>query len=234
MAWQPGAYAGVLSRWSHAMTLPNRVRPDGALFADPARGILFGNRGGRFHDPRTQSLPRRIQASRQWICCVLSFKERRRQVWGRGYTELFFCDEVTAFAAGHRPCMECRRHDALAYRAALVQGLGLAQTPLFPEIDRILDGERRSGREKRRHVLPAADLPDGAVLLSEDGQEFLALRGDAALLWSPAGYIGRRKRPTGTVTVLTPPATLAALRQGYQPLWHPSADALAPSSSADR
>lgn len=212
------------------MPLPDRVLPDGTLFADPARGTLFGNRGGRFHDPQTRALPRRIQASRQWICCVLSFKGRRHQVWGRGYTDLFFCDEVTAFAAGHRPCMECRRRDALAYRAALVEGLGLAQVPLFPEIDRILDGERRSGREKRLHRLSAAELPDGAMLLSEDGA-FLALRGAAALLWSPAGYVARRDRPAGMATVLTPPATLAALGHGYRPLWHPSAEALAPASS---
>lgn len=214
------------------MPLPNRVGPDGSLFADPARGTLFGNRGGRFHDPQTRALPRRIQATRQWICCVLSFKGRRHQVWGRGYTDLFFCDEVTAFAAGHRPCMECRRHDALTYREALVRGLGLAWTPLFPEIDRILDGERRSGREKRVYHLPATELPDGAVLLSEEGGEFLALRGSSALLWSPAGYSAQRSRPTGIVTVLTPPTTLAALKQGYQPLWHPSAEALAPSSGS--
>ena len=212
------------------MPLPNRVSPDGALFADSARGTLFGNRGGRFHDPQTQALPRRIQASRQWICCLLSFKGRRHQVWGRGYTDLFFCDEVTAFAAGHRPCMECRRRDALAYRAALVEGLGLGRVPLFPEIDRILDGERRADRDKRMHRLQAADLPDGAVLLSEDGKEFQALRGSSALLWSPAGYTARRGRPTGTVTVLTPPATLAALKQGYQPLWHSSAEAIVLSS----
>ena len=97
------------------MPLPNRVRPDGTLFADPARGSMFGNRGGRFHDPDRHVVPRRIHASRHWLCCVLAFKDRRRRVWGQGYTELFFCDEVTALAAGHRPCMECRRRDALAH-----------------------------------------------------------------------------------------------------------------------
>lgn len=150
---------------------------------------------------------------------------RKRKVWGRGYTELFFCDEVTAFAAGHRPCMECRRPDALAYREALVRGLGLPETPLFPEIDRILDADRRDGRMKRTHRLAAETLPDGAMLLSDDGAAFLALRGASGLLWSPGGYIERRERPAGTVTVLTPPATLAALEQGYRPQWHPSADA---------
>lgn len=128
------------------MPLPNRVRPDGSLFADPARGLLFGNRGGRFHDPATKALPTRLFATKQWICCVLSFKGRQRDVWGRYYTELFFCDEVTALAAGHRPCVECRRVDAHAYRAALVAGLGLAELPLFPAIDERLDRERRDGR----------------------------------------------------------------------------------------
>lgn len=203
------------------MPLPNRVAPDGALFATTARGLLMGNRGGRFHDPQTRALPRRIQASRQWICCVLSFKNRHRQVWSRGYTELFFCDEVTALAAGHRPCMECRRADALAYRAALVEGLGLRETPLFPEIDRLLDEERRDGRAKRLHRLPAETLPDGAMIA--DGDRCLALRAGAALLWSPDGYVGQQLRPTGTVSVLTPPASLAALARGYRPLWHPSA-----------
>jgi hypothetical protein len=203
------------------MPLPNRVSPDGGLFADPARGLLFGNRGGRFHDAATRTLPRRLFASRQWICCVLSFKQRRRQVWGRGYTELFFCDEVTALAAGHRPCVECRRPDALAYRAALVRGLALADVPLFPEIDRLLDGQRRDERRKRVHPLEADGLPDGAVI--SDAGRFLALRGGEALVWSPAGYVARVARPNGSVVVLTPPASLAALAEGYRPLWHPSA-----------
>ena len=93
------------------MPLQNRVDPFGELFADSARGRFFGNRGGRFHtDDRT--LTRRRWVSRTWICCVLEFKNRHRDVWGRSYTELFFLDEVTALAAGHRPCFECRRRDA--------------------------------------------------------------------------------------------------------------------------
>ncbi len=204
------------------MPLPNRIHPDGTLFADPAHGLLFGNRGGRFHDPASRETPRRLYASRQWICCVLAFKNRQRKVWVTGYTELFFCDEVTALAAGHRPCMECRRVDALAYRAALVRGLELAATPLFPEIDRRLDGERRSGRAKRLHPLRAEALPDGAMIALAPG-EWLALKDGAALLWSPAGYVARQPRPAGEVQVLTPPATLAALANGYRPLWHQSA-----------
>lgn len=202
--------------------LPNRVAPDGRLFADPARGLLFGNRGGRFHHPRTCDTPRRLYANRQWICCVLAFKDRRREVWGRGYTELFFCDEVTALAAGHRPCMECRRTDALAYRAALMRGAGLDATPSFPAIDRLLDEQRRTGQAKRLHRLPAEGLPDGAMIA--DGTRWLALRGTEALLWRPDGYGTREPRPTGIVSALTPPASLAALAHGFRPLWHPSSD----------
>lgn len=205
------------------MPLPNRVAPDGRLFADPARGLLFGNRGGRFHDPQSRELPQRTYVSRQWICCVLAFKGRRRQVWGQGYTELFFCDEVTALAAGHRPCMECRRSDALAYRAAMMRGTGLATTPSFPEIDRRLDAERRDGRNPRFHLVPVVDLPAGSMILREDAPGFLALKDGHALLWSPSGYVERLKPPQGIARVLTPPSTLAALACGYRPLWHPGA-----------
>jgi len=93
------------------MPLQNRVDPFGELFAAPVRGTLMGNRGGRMHDERRQ-LGARRWASKQWICCVLDFNSRHRTIWGDGYTELFFLDEVTAFAAGHRPCFECRRRDA--------------------------------------------------------------------------------------------------------------------------
>ena len=93
------------------MPLPNRVDPFGNLFADASRGLLFGNRGGRFHRDG-QTLGARRWVSRRWICCRLDFKGRHRDVWGRGYTELFFLDEPTALAAGHRPCFECRRADA--------------------------------------------------------------------------------------------------------------------------
>jgi len=94
--------------------LQNRVSPFGELVATPARGTMMGNRGGRLHlDDRT--LGSRRWASKQWICCVLSFHGRHRDVWGASYTELFFLDEVTAFAAGHRPCFECRRQEAESF-----------------------------------------------------------------------------------------------------------------------
>jgi hypothetical protein len=213
------------------MPLPNRVDPFGNLLADPARGLFFGNRGGRFHrDDRT--LGARRWVSRAWICCRLAFKGRHRNVWGAGYTELFFLDEPTALAAGHRPCFECRRGDArvfaAAYAAGSVRGHSPARVPRAPEIDRVLHAERLMGRAKRRHRLVIDGLPDGAFLtLTDEPGHAFAVRGAALLRWTPMGYAARRPRPSGiTVDVLTPPGMLAALASGYLPRWHPSADDL--------
>ena len=207
------------------MPLPNRVDPGGDLFADCSRGLFLGNRGGRFHrDDRT--LGRRRWVSRAWICCRLEFKARQREVWGRGYTELFFLDEPTALAAGHRPCFECRRRDALAFAAAIAVGSGLASAPRAAEIDAVLHRERLEGRLKRTHQLAADELPDGAfVALASEPGRFFAVRGPALLHWMPSGYVARRPRPFSVAgEVLTPPAIVAALRAGYRPRWHPSAD----------
>ncbi|MDJ1157926.1 hypothetical protein QNA08_06725 [Chelatococcus sp. SYSU_G07232] len=204
------------------MPLENRVTPFGDLVASPARGLFLGNRGGRIHDPATRRLTGRRWASHHWITCVLAFKNRHRRVWGRGYTELFFCDEVTALAAGHRPCMECRRTNAVVFRAAVAGGLGLGAPPSCDGLDRLLHAERLDGRVKRLHCREADTLPDGAVIVGEDGAA-LALLAARALPWTPAGYATPRPRPSGPVMVLTPPATLAALAAGYRPHWHPSA-----------
>jgi hypothetical protein len=207
------------------MPLPSRVDPFGDLFADPARGLYFGNRGGRFHrDDRT--LGTRRWVSRAWICCRLEFKGRHREVWGKGYTELFFLDEPTALAAGHRPCFECRRSDAHAFVAAFAAGSGRAAAPRAPDLDRVLHAERLIGRAKRRHSRRIDDLPDGAFLVPADapGRAF-AVRGSALLPWTPVGYAAARSRPSEiAVEVLTPPAMLAALSAGYRLHWHPSAD----------
>jgi hypothetical protein len=156
-------------------------------------------------------------ALKQWICCRLEFKGRRRLVWGAGYTELFFLDEVTAFAAGHRPCFECRRKDALAFAECWSK-----PRPSAPEMDVVLHAQRLDGHAKRLHRLPLDDLPDGAMI-ALDGAAF-AIKGDTTLQWSPSGYLRQRSRPAGaTVDVLTPPAILAVLRAGYSPQWHVSA-----------
>ncbi len=201
------------------MPLQNRVDPFGNLFAAPARGILFGNRGGKFHrDDRT--LGQRRWASRQWICCVLKFKNRQREVWGRYYTELFFLDEVTAFAAGHRPCFECRRKEAQAF-AALFSGK--KKRASAPAMDEMLHAERLDGKAKRAHRRKLDTLPDGAMIVRA-GEAF-AVRSRKLLLWTPSGYGTPVARPRGgDVDVLTPPSIVAILAAGYTPLWHPSAE----------
>jgi hypothetical protein len=204
------------------MPLQNRVDPFGELNAVPARGTLFGNRGGRFHTD-AKTLTTRRWASRQWICCVLDFKSRQRDVWGRYYTELFFLDEPTAFAAGHRPCFECRRKDAEAFAEAWRRAERLGTRPYADEMDEALHGERSAGRAKRLHRCAIDELPDGAFV-TLDGAAF-AVCGGELLRWTPDGYSARKPRPRGIVVdVLTPPSTIAVLSAGYQPRWHPSAD----------
>jgi hypothetical protein len=198
------------------MPLQNRVDPFGELFVTPARGTLFGNRGGKFHTD-AQMLTSRRWVSRQWICCVLDFKGRQRDVWGRYYTELFFLDEVTAFAAGHRPCFECRRKDALAFAERFPGGRVSA-----PAMDDVLHAERLDGKSKRIHRRGIDTLPDGAMIV-RDGDAY-AVRGNKLLRWTPRGYRDATRRPKGvTVDVLTPPAMLKVLSRGYAPQWHKSA-----------
>jgi hypothetical protein len=205
------------------MPLQNRVNPFGELLATPARGLFFGNRGGRFHTD-AQTLTTRRWASRQWICCVLEFKGRRRDVWGRFYTELFFLDEPTALAAGHRPCFECRRKDAEAFAEAWRKAKHLPARPYADAMDVVLHDERLDGRAKRLHRRSVDSLPD-AAFVRLDGEVF-ALRGDTLLRWTPNGYDSRKPRARGmTVDVLTPPSILAVLSKGYRPHWHPSAEA---------
>jgi hypothetical protein len=201
------------------MPLQNRVDPFGELFATPARGTMFGNRGGKFHTD-DQKLTTRHWVSRQWICCVLDFKGRQRDVWGRYYTELFFLDEVTALAAGHRPCFECRRKDAEHF-AALFSGKG--ERASAPAMDDVLHAERLDGKTKRTHRRDIDTLPDGAMI-ALDGKAY-AVRGKHLLRWTPRGYEGSKPRPRGiTVDVLTPPSMLSVLSRGYAPQWHNSAE----------
>jgi hypothetical protein len=206
------------------MPLQDRVDPFGELFATPSRGLFMGNRGGRIHTD-DRKLTKRRWASRQWICCVLDFKSRQRDVWGRYYTELFFLDEVTALAAGHRPCFECRRKDAEAFAEAWQQSLKLPRRPRAEEMDLVLHDERLDGRAKRLHRRDIDELPDGAFVALDEGA--WAVRGDTLLRWTPKGYDTRKPPPCGTtVDVLTPPAIVGALAAGYRPHWHPSAEAI--------
>lgn len=209
------------------MPLQNRVDPFGKLFASSARGLFMGNRGGRIHTD-DQKLTMRRWASRQWICCVLKFKQRQRDVWGRYYTELFFLDEVTAFAAGHRPCFECRRKDAEAFAGKWQGAYKLLRRPRADEMDLVLHAERLDGRDKRVHRYKVADLPDGAMIALPEGA--FAVHGASLLHWTPQGYDAGRRRPSGIkVDVLTPPAMLGVLAAGYRPQWHPSAEKITSS-----
>lgn len=200
------------------MPLQNRVSPFGNLFASPARGLLMGNRGGRLHDDK-RKLGARRWASRQWICCRLEFNDRQRTVWGEGYSELFFLDEVMAFAAGHRPCFECRRRDAENFATLFPNK---KQRATAAAMDEVLHGERLAGKDKRMHRRSIDELPDGTMVAM--GGDAFAVRDQRLLHWTPTGYAGARTRPRGgQVDLLTPPSILAVLSHGYAPLWHPSA-----------
>jgi hypothetical protein len=204
------------------MPLQNRVDPFGRIVADPARGLWTGNRGVLHDEERTIRRPWQV---RRWIACRLEFRGRHREVMSpRTWTELFFLDEATAFAAGHRPCGECRH---AAY--ARFRGLWGAVHPGDPAgvdwIDRRLHAERLAGRAKRTEPADLAGLPDG-TFVAMDGGAWLVL--DRSLLaWSAGGYVARRPRPSrGRVDVLTPPSVVAVIRSGYRPQVHPTADAI--------
>jgi hypothetical protein len=194
------------------VSLQNRVTPRGTIVAASERGTLMGNRGV-LHDS-AQRIIRPWQLIR-WISCVTEFRGRRRPLMAPGrWTELFFLDEATAFAAGHRPCAHCRHADYQRFRRAWSAARGLE--PASAEaIDRVLHEERLIGRrEQRTHVERRDALPDGAMV-SVDGEAYL-VRGDALLPWSFTGYGAPRAGPLPVqVEVLTPPSAIEALRRGY-------------------
>jgi hypothetical protein len=202
------------------MPLQNRVTPTGDIVATPHRGLFTGNRG-IIHDPATKTLTRRW-ASQAWLTCLCDFRGKRREVMGgRSWTELFFLDEATALAAGHRPCFFCRRDDANRFRAAWQEGNG-GSNVLARDMDAVLHRERLDRGSKRLHALPRPlqELPDGAMVQAET-ESYLIVQG-RALQWSPAGY---RQAPDviDGAMLLTPPSTLRAISAGYQPVVHESA-----------
>lgn len=196
--------------------LQNRVDPWGKIIATTARGTLMGNRGVIHDEHQTIRRPFKLKA---WITCVLQFKGRHRKVMSPNrWTELFFLDEATAFAAGHRPCFECRREDAKRFKSHWLKGTpeyGFEEKVHISEIDQIIHEERvgRQG-EKITYEDGVENLPDGS---------FIELGGKACLLadskiwtWTPFGYEEGEGRPTGLrVTVLTPKSIINAIRAGY-------------------
>ncbi len=204
------------------MPLQNRVTPFGEVIAASGRGLFTGNRG-IIHDPATKTLLRRRWTTRAWITCTLDWKGVRRDpMAGRSWTELFFLDEATALAAGHRPCFYCRRAAALAFRGAWAKGQGIAP-PSAPAMDAVLHAERLDERRKKRiHPLSGAieDLPDG-TMISAGGAAYVAV-GGRPLRWTARGY--RAAAPLPPIDgLLTPPSIVAALAAGYRQALHPSA-----------
>src|SRR3954447_2791914 len=169
------------------MPLQNRVTPTGDIIATPHRGLFTGNRG-IIHDPATKTLLKKRWSSPAWIVCLCEFRGWRRKVMGgRSWTELFFLDEATAFAAGHRPCFFCRRDDANRFRAAWQQGNGVTSA-LARDIDAVLHRERLDRRQKRLHPVPrpVEQLPDGAMMQVGDAYFLIAL--GRVMRWSMQGY----------------------------------------------
>lgn len=193
------------------MSARNRVTPFGEVVATPLRGAWTGNRGCLHRGSEIV----RFHAGNLWIVCALEFRGRHSELWRPGrFTWLFFHDEAVAFAAGHRPCGECRRAAYVAYRDAWAAGLRVPQ-PSAGEMNRQLHAERLVGGTHRRRLHRAAwrDLPDGTFACL-DGAPWL-VHGDAIVEWTAAGYGRRRARPAGDAEVITPPSTLAVLRAGY-------------------
>lgn len=190
--------------------LRNRVMPWGEIVADPARGLLMGNRGC-LHD--AEGRLRRPFVGRRWICCLTAFRGRRRVLLQPGrYTELFFLDEAVALAAGHRPCAECRRASHDAFRDAWCAAFG--DRPGADGMDLALHAARLGPRPDAL----VSGLPDGAMVGGARGA-FLVLAGQA-MVFTPSGYAA--PVALDVAPLLTPPLLIDVLRAGYAPLLHPS------------
>jgi hypothetical protein len=205
----------------------NRITPFGEIIATPERGTYMGNRGV-LHDDDGKI--RRSWQLKRWLVCVLDFRGRRRTVMTPNrYTELFFLDEATALAAGHRPCAECRHArflDFCAAWAAVGRKSSRSKRPTADEIDRRLHYERIApDRTKRSYSAKLAALPDGVfVRRSNCSEDACLVWGGKLLAWSAGGYVRTFVRPRNTtVEVLTPASTVAAIQAGYIPEVHTSA-----------
>jgi len=205
------------------MPLQNRVTPFGDLIAVPERGSMFGNRGV-LHDPQRRIV--RYSQGRRWLVCRLEFRSRHRTIMRPGsYTELFFLDEATALAAGHRPCAECRYHDYQRFRRCWATACDdpSGTLPSADQMDAHLHRDRLTAPKTRKTYRDdITALADGVFILHE-GEAWLLWQ-SALLHWTPGGYDQRRARPThGHVTVLTPHTTARTIAAGYRPGVHLSA-----------
>jgi hypothetical protein len=212
----------------------NRVSPRGNIIAVAGRGAWMGNRG-RLHEGRGTRDVVRNHRGKAWITCLLEFRGRYTQQWDpTHYTQLFFFDEAVAFAAGHRPCAECRRGDYTAYRRAWQETHGGAM-PYAKDMDAVLHRERANGP----HPTAWTELPDG-VFVETDVGPAVAVGAHLAVFDESAYSYGQRlPRPTaGSASVLTPASNVAVLRAGYpvqidqSGRGSPSRDRIAPHGSA--
>jgi hypothetical protein len=206
------------------MPRQNRVTPFGEVVAVSERGTVMGNRGVLHDEIGTIRRPWQVK---RWLLCRLEFRGRRRTVMAPGrYTELFFLDEATALAAGHRPCFECRRRAFHSFADAWSSVNPGGERVTASMIDEQLHAERVGpGRSKRTFRASLADLPDGVFVTGIDSVEGAHLLWKGRLLaWSPGGYTTSLAAPGhGDVTVLTPESTMGVIRAGYVPEIHPSA-----------
>ena len=216
------------------MPKQNRVTPFGVLIATEFRGTLMGNRGC-LHDAQQHIC--RAFVGKRWIVCVLEFRGRHRAVMTPNhYTELFFLDEATAFAAGHRPCAECQRERYRLFREhweAANPGLIRSSSSSIDEIDRILHAERldETGR-KRAYRAPVTELPSGAMVADDEGLPYL-VQHDVLTRWEPGGYRESIVKPVDAVfNVLTPRSVVRAIAHGYPVMVHQSAEGGVPSRKA--
>ena len=206
------------------MPLQNRVTPFGKIIATPARGAWTGNRGV-IH--RNKQIIRSFK-TQYWITCTLHYKDFRRQVMTENrWTELFFLDEATAFAAGHRPCAFCRNSDFKRFKAAWITANAITH-PLLNEkittIDAILHVERITPTgEKVTYTDTIKNLPNGTMITMYDPSKSYLLHKENLWEWSPAGYIATQPaQKEMQVKVLTPKSIVETFRQGYLPQTHNS------------
>lgn len=207
--------------------LQNRVDPWGVLRAVSNRGTLMGNRG-ILHDHKNSIV--RPWAHKAWVTCLLEFnKIKRSKPFSEGnYSELFFIDEATAFAAGHRPCAYCQRARHREFKAAWVRANvsgDASATTLMPAIDSVLHAERCiPGGRKVTFDSPLDALPAGAMFEHEETAYLVSPAGYRP--WSFSGY-GAATNISGSqvVKVLTPRSVVRAFGTGFTPHFHPSAKA---------
>ena len=198
--------------------LQNRVDPFGNIIKTPARGAWMGNRGVLHDHHQTLVRPFKLKA---WITCQLEFKGRKRQVMAPDrWTELFFLDEATSFAAGHRPCFECRRNDASRFKSFWLKGnpeYNFNEKTPIGEIDKVLHQERIDRRQTKITLEERIDnIPNGTFIVL-DNKPFL-VKDQSNYLWSPFGYEEGIALPDADkFTILTPRSIVATFRAGYVP-----------------